>query len=143
MLAAKWKTPRLLRNTTHYRPVWACPALRQLAPTGNVPSSHGLPTATQRLSVLTAKVWNLAPHAAVAVTALQICSQCLLPSPCLSYSLCRHPSLFACDGTRAPDHFHAGHGTSQEQKQMLGYQIFCSSKQCIQTGWKDYKDWQV
>lgn len=142
MLAAKWETPSLPRNTTHYRPVWACPTLHHLAPTSNVPSSHGPPYCHSETPCSHSQSIELS-------TSCCCCCYCLADmlsvsaTLTLSYSLCRHPSLFACDGTRAPDHFHAGHGTSQEQKQMLGYQTFHSSKQCIQTGWKDYKDWQV
>ncbi|XP_038169816.1 polyadenylate-binding protein 4-like isoform X8 [Arvicola amphibius] len=97
------------------------PALRHLAPTGNAPSSRGLPTTTQRV--------GLAPRSAVAATA----PRAVAPYKYSSSVRSPHPAIQLLQAPQPAVHVQGQEPLTasmlaaaplQEQKQMLGERLF-------------------
>ncbi|XP_038169803.1 polyadenylate-binding protein 4-like isoform X5 [Arvicola amphibius] len=97
------------------------PALHHLAPTGNAPSSRGLPTTTQRV--------GLAPRSAVAATAPRAVAQYKYDSSVRS----PHPAIQPLQAPQPAVHVQGQEPMTasmlaaaplQEQKQMLGERLF-------------------
>ncbi|XP_038169815.1 polyadenylate-binding protein 4-like isoform X7 [Arvicola amphibius] len=99
------------------------PALRHLAPTGNAPSSRGLPTTTQRVGS------DLAPRSAVAATA----PRAVAPYKYSSSVRSPHPAIQLLQAPQPAVHVQGQEPLTasmlaaaplQEQKQMLGERLF-------------------
>ncbi|XP_038169801.1 polyadenylate-binding protein 4-like isoform X4 [Arvicola amphibius] len=99
------------------------PALHHLAPTGNAPSSRGLPTTTQRVGS------DLAPRSAVAATAPRAVAQYKYDSSVRS----PHPAIQPLQAPQPAVHVQGQEPMTasmlaaaplQEQKQMLGERLF-------------------
>ncbi|XP_038169812.1 polyadenylate-binding protein 4-like isoform X3 [Arvicola amphibius] len=111
------------------------PALRHLAPTGNAPSSRGLPTTTQRLTDscqsggIPASMQSLAPRSAVAATA----PRAVAPYKYSSSVRSPHPAIQLLQAPQPAVHVQGQEPLTasmlaaaplQEQKQMLGERLF-------------------
>ncbi|XP_038169799.1 polyadenylate-binding protein 4-like isoform X2 [Arvicola amphibius] len=109
------------------------PALHHLAPTGNAPSSRGLPTTTQRVGYqsggVPASMPSLAPRSAVAATAPRAVAQYKYDSSVRS----PHPAIQPLQAPQPAVHVQGQEPMTasmlaaaplQEQKQMLGERLF-------------------
>ncbi|XP_038169810.1 polyadenylate-binding protein 4-like isoform X4 [Arvicola amphibius] len=111
------------------------PALRHLAPTGNAPSSRGLPTTTQRVGSdcqsggIPASMQSLAPRSAVAATA----PRAVAPYKYSSSVRSPHPAIQLLQAPQPAVHVQGQEPLTasmlaaaplQEQKQMLGERLF-------------------
>ncbi|XP_038169800.1 polyadenylate-binding protein 4-like isoform X3 [Arvicola amphibius] len=105
------------------------PALHHLAPTGNAPSSRGLPTTTQRSGGVPASMPSLAPRSAVAATAPRAVAQYKYDSSVRS----PHPAIQPLQAPQPAVHVQGQEPMTasmlaaaplQEQKQMLGERLF-------------------
>ncbi|XP_038169813.1 polyadenylate-binding protein 4-like isoform X5 [Arvicola amphibius] len=109
------------------------PALRHLAPTGNAPSSRGLPTTTQRVGCqsggIPASMQSLAPRSAVAATA----PRAVAPYKYSSSVRSPHPAIQLLQAPQPAVHVQGQEPLTasmlaaaplQEQKQMLGERLF-------------------